>query len=320
MPNTDFTVRNARLRAGILHKIRSFFKERDILEIETPLLSRGVSTDCHLDVFSSKFHPDGYTESNKSTTLYLQTSPELLMKRLLSEGFPDIYQICKVFRNGEQGKIHNPEFSMLEWYRLNFGMHDLISETADLFQLVLGQKTITKATYQEFFIQCTGLDPLESTSEELLSLCGKVGKEPPPCPSKSDILNFMMSEIVEPEMPDDTLLFIHNFPAEQAVLARLDPQDKRTAFRFECYFEGVELCNGFEELNDPEENRRRMTEENTKRLQAGKPALPVDDRFIESLASLPPCSGNAAGLDRLVMLASGSKELKETVSFPFDYC
>lgn len=320
MSNTEFTVQNARLRAGILHKVRSFFRERNVLEIETPLLSRGVSTDCHLDVFSSKFHPDGYTETDKSTTLYLQTSPELLMKRLLSRGFPDIFQICKVFRNGEHGRIHNPEFTMLEWYRLNFGMHDLISETADLLQMVLGQKTVSKATYQDFFIRCTAVDPLESTFDELLSYCRKVGKEPPNCPSKSDILNFMMSEIVEPQMPADTLLFIHNFPAEQAVLAILDPRDKRTAFRFECYYNGVELCNGYEELHSPEENRRRMAEENIKRVQSGKPTLPVDNRFIMSLSNLPPCSGNAVGLDRLIMLAAGSKKLKETVSFPFDDC
>lgn len=320
MPNKNFTVQNARLRAGILNKIRQFFLNRNVMEVDTPLLSRGVSTDCHLDVFSSKFHPDGYTDSPKSTTLYLQTSPELLMKRLLADGFPDMYQICKVFRNGEHGRIHNPEFTMLEWYRLNFGMHELINETAELFREVLGEHAVVKSSYRDLFFKHTGLDPLESTDRELLSFCRSKNSEPPPCPSKSDILNYMMSEFVEPGMPEDTFLFVHDFPAEQAILAVLNPGDKRTAFRFECYFNGVELCNGFEELNDPQENRKRMAEENEKRSSIHKPTLPIDENFLNSLKDLPPCSGVAVGLDRLILLASGRKNLENVVSFTFNDC
>ncbi|KMQ51888.1 Translation elongation factor P Lys34:lysine transferase [Chitinispirillum alkaliphilum] len=321
MADQSFTVKSALLRADMLRRIREYFHNKHVLEVETPILSRGISTDCHLDIFSTFFHPDGFTESQQSTPLFMQTSPEFFMKRLLSSGFPDIYQMCKVFRNGENGNIHNPEFTMLEWYRLDFSMEDFIREAVEICTLILGERECVSLSYREIFKKHTGIDPLNTSFEDLLSFCEKQGKYPSHCTCLSDMFNYIMSEHVEPRMNSESLYVIHNFPSEQAVFAKLNPTDPRTALRFELYYKGVELCNGWEELaGESGEVRARMEKENELRKQNGKPLLPVDERFVDSAASFPPCSGAALGLDRLVMLAAGSNSIDSVMSFTLKDC
>ncbi|MDG5816486.1 EF-P lysine aminoacylase EpmA [Chitinispirillales bacterium ANBcel5] len=315
-----FTIQSAKLRASVLAHIREFFRQRDVLEVDTPLLSHGTSTDCYLDIFETRFHPGGYNDSDKSTTLYLQTSPELLMKRLLAQGFPDIFQICKVFRNGEWGQNHNHEFTMLEWYRKEMSMEELIGEIAELCISVLGKREVKCVSYQDIFRLSTGIDPLETSVEELLNYCSDKNRPPPDCLEKCDLLNYMMTEFVEPSMEKEVLLFVHNFPAPLAAMAKLNPQNPDTALRFELFHQGLEICNGYEELADCDEQYKRMVQDNNKRLKLNKPKLPVDKRFIESIKHLPPCSGVALGVDRLLMLASNSSTIESVLPYIHKEC
>ncbi|HON09485.1 MAG TPA: EF-P lysine aminoacylase EpmA [Chitinispirillaceae bacterium] len=315
--NKSFTIQSARFRAGIIRKIRDFFQTRGALEVETPILSHAASTDCHIDVFKTRFEP--FPGSPLKEDVFLQTSPEFHMKRLLAEGFPDIFQICKVFRNGEVGRIHNPEFTLLEWYRRDYDMYKMIEETAELCTCVLGNYRNQKKTYRDLFIEHTGIDPLKTNCAEISLFCKSKGKTHPVFDTLTDALQFTMSEIIEPLLPKDTLCFVYNFPADQAVLALLDKDDSSVARRFELYINGMEIANGFEELTDPEENLRRLREQNLKRKAMGKPVIPEDNSFIESLkAGLPLCSGTALGVDRLIAIASESESIDATISFRWE--
>lgn len=300
----------ALFRAKTVNIIRHFFAQRDVLEVDTPLLCHTVTTDCNLDHFSSRFHPSGWKDSEQSEEVFLHTSPELHMKRLLAAGFPDIYQICKVFRNGERGRLHNPEFTMVEWYRRSFTMMDLVDEVAALCSEILGEKKVQKKSYQSLFIEILDIDPLTASPDQLLSLCTKKGLCPPYNDTVSDLLMYLMTYCIEPCLPKDTFTFVYDYPSDQAVLAALNPEDPRVSSRFELYYQGIELCNGFEELTDWQENKKRMHTENEKRKKAGKPLLPIDNHFIGALAAgMPPCSGVALGLDRVIMLAAGKDSL-----------
>ena len=306
-------------RAAILQQVRDFFKAHKVLEVETPVLSYGTPVDCHIDVFSAGFHPAGARKPDCREAVYLRTSPEFHMKRLLASGYRDIYQIGKVFRDGERGKLHNPEFTMLEWYRTGKNMSGLIDETAELITAVLGKKKIVKKKYAEIFEEATGIDPLATSLEEVARHCEVHGKATPGFAAITDALQFVMTEYVEPGFPADTLVFVHHYPADQAVLAMLEPDDPRVARRFEAYCGGMELVNGFEELTDGKENERRQRNENAKRSAGGKAELPIDRLFIEALKhGLPPCSGAALGLDRLIMLALGKKEISDVLAFPWE--
>jgi elongation factor P--(R)-beta-lysine ligase len=306
-------------RAAIIRHVRDFFKARNVLEVETPVISHGTPTDCHLDVFSTGYHPAGARKQTGDETVYLRTSPEFHMKRLLASGFHDVFQIGKVFRNGERGRFHNPEFTMLEWYRIGMDMAGLIDETTALIAGVLGRNKILKTTYAEIFKKTIGIDPLSAGREEVIEYCASRGRDFPKDFALTDALQFVMAEFVEPELPKDAMVFVHNYPADQAVLAKLGPEDTRVARRFEAYCGGMELVNGFEELVDWKENERRQNIEIEKRKAAGKDALAVDRSFIEALKrGLPSCSGAALGLDRLIMLALGKKEIGEVMTFPWE--
>ena len=315
------TFQTAARRAAVVQQVRDFFKARNVLEVETPVLSHGSPTDCHLDVFSAEYHPAGAGTDTRNETVYLRTSPEFHMKRLLAAGYGDIFQIGKVFRNGELGRLHNPEFTMLEWYRAGMSMSDLMDETAELITSVLGKKKILKKKYAEVFIETTDIDPLSTNLRAVTDFCVSQGKTPPPFAALTDTLRFAMTEIVEPRLPHDALVFIYHYPAGQAVLAMLEPGDLRVAKRFEAYCGGMELANGFEELADWRENERRQREENEKRRASGKPELPPDRFFFDALKNgLPPCSGVAVGLDRLIMQALQKKEIGEMLPFPWIQC
>lgn len=241
------------------------------------------------------------------------------MKRLLAQGYPDIYQICKAFRNGERGRIHNPEFTMLEWYRLGFSMMQLIDEVAALTQLVLGNKNVTKQSYQSLFLKTLQLDPLTATLGQLFDWCKKHDCTIPVNHTTTDILGFLMAQYIEPQLPANSLVFVFDYPIEQAVFAVPSVDDSRVARRFELYYNGIELCNGFEELSDWEENHRRMRLENEKRIAMGKASLPGDHYFIDALKQgIPNCSGVAVGLDRLIMLGAGSQCIEQILTFPWE--
>ena len=320
-PQSTMNYETAIKRAKIIQKVRDFFKARNVLEVETPVMSHGSPTDCHLDVFSAEYHPAGAGTDTRNETVYLRTSPEFHMKRLLAAGYGDIFQIGKVFRNGELGRLHNPEFTMLEWYRAGMSMSDLMDETAELITSVLGKKKILKKKYAEVFIETTDIDPLSTNLQAVTDFCVSQGKTPPPFAALTDALQFTMTEIVEPRLPHDALVFIYHYPAGQAVLAMLEPGDLRVAKRFEAYCGGMELANGFEELVDWKENERRQREENEKRRASGKPELPPDRFFFDALKNgLPPCSGVAVGLDRLIMQALQKKEIGEMLPFPWIQC
>ncbi|MBN1128752.1 MAG: EF-P lysine aminoacylase GenX [Chitinispirillaceae bacterium] len=313
------TPETALSRAHILRRIREFFASRNVLEVETPLLSRGATTDCHIDSFVTQFHPNGWRRSAGSETAFLHASPEFAMKRLLARGLGDIFQICKVFRNGEVGTIHNPEFTMLEWYRKGFGMDALIDETVSLVQECLGDLPVVSRDYAGLLSEYAGIDALAADCATITRFCRSRGLEPPNLTSPTDGLQFVMTEIIEPALDSATITVVSRYPADQAVFAALDPADPRVALRFEIYCGGMELANGFEELGNAGENERRMSAENEKRRAIGKPELPPDRGFIDALhKGLPPCSGVALGIDRLVMLALGKKSIGDVIAFPWE--
>ncbi len=308
-------------RARVNAVVRDFFAARGVLEVETPALSRGVCIDAHIDVFSSRYLPSGQPDTGRGAAVYLQSSPELHMKRLLAAGYPDIFQICKVFRNGECGRLHNPEFTMLEWYRHGFSMDCFMEETAQLCRAILGAMNVVRMSYAEAFERATGIDPLEATEGQLAECANRrYGGGETVGTTRADLLNFIMTEYVEPSLPADSLCFVYGFPSCLASLGLIEPSDPRRARRFELYAGGVELCNGYEELFDAEENRRRMEEENRRRAGEGKEELALDERFLRALgtADMGAWCGAALGLDRLVMLSAGKKSIGDVLGFPWE--
>ncbi len=306
-----------RKRAMILGQIRQFFAQRNVLEVDTPAMSHATVTDFHLHTFQTDFIGPGYADGSK---LYLMTSPEFHMKRLLAAGSGCIYQINKAFRNEENGRYHNPEFTMLEWYRVGFDHHKLMDEMDDLLQLVLKGGQAERMTYQQAFIKVLNVCPLEASMLELKQAAAKLG----------------LSDIAEPEEDRDTLLqllfsigveakigqlvpaFVYDFPASQAALAKINPSDPRVADRFEVYFKGIELANGFHELDNPSEQLARFEQDNAKRIEMGLTAQPIDYHLIEALkAGLPECAGVALGIDRLIMLALDCDHIDQVTAFPF---
>lgn len=314
----------AQKRAQIVQKIRQFFSERNVIEVETPALSQGTVTDVHLDAISCRYNFLSGSPTEQVTDLYLQTSPEFHMKRLLASGYGCIFQIAKAFRHEEAGRFHNPEFTLLEWYRLGFDHFMLMDEVAQLLQIILGCNKPTKTTYQDIFIKEVDIDPLIATREQLLSLIVKYGKLSDWLsvePDNDILLQFIFSEIIEPKIGNDSPCFVYNFPCSQASLAKTCAKDARVAERFECYFQGVELVNGFNELTDSDIQIQRFQEDNGYRKLLYLPERSIDNNFISALsAGLPQCSGVALGIDRLIMLALKAEHIEKVISFPIDRC
>lgn len=308
----------AQLRSKVLSRIRSFFNVRDIIEVETPVMARSTITDVHLDALTSTYD---YLERG-SQKYYFQTSPEYLMKRLLADGYGDIYQVTKAFRNEPFGRHHNPEFTMLEWYRLNYDHVSLMDEVEALLTCVLNTKAAVRMTYQEAFLKYLDLDPLESSFEECIALLKSNDKCDAWLVETNDldiVLQFIFTELIEVHLGIEEPCFIYNFPASQASLARLDEIDKRVANRFECYYKGIELANGFYELSDEKIQRQRFEQDNIARKNMGLPERQIDELFMSSLKSgLPQCAGVALGIDRFIMLAGNLTSIKEVISFPIN--
>ena len=312
-----------RLRAELLARIRAFFATRGVLEVETPMLSAAATTDPHLASFATVYSGPG---PRYGQPLYLHTSPEFPMKRLLAAGSGCIYQIARVLRDGEAGHRHNPEFTLLEWYRVGFDHHRLMNEVADLVtELLANRLPLTEPewlSYWELFERHLGLDPHQATVVELAAVAERQGVSIPPRMPVQEVdpwLDLLLTHCLEPYLGQGRLCFVYDYPASQAALARLRPGNPLVGERFELYLNGIELANGFHELGDAVEQRRRFAAENATRQMRGLPVMPLDENLLAALESgLPDCAGVALGFDRLVMLAAGKETLAEVLAFPFE--
>lgn len=311
------TIENLKKRAQLVNDVRSFFAERGVIEVETPSVSRYPTLDLHLESFRVVF-------GSNPPARYLITSPEYHMKRLITAGSGSIYQICKAFRCDESGSRHNPEFTILEWYRVNRDHLQLMDEIEELMCLLIGTGKAARISYREVFQSLLQLDPLEFDPGEVLEICRLRGVTPPldlrqEEVSEEEYLNFLMGRFIEPELGRNQPVFIYDFPAAQASLSRLHKTDPRLSTRFEVYYKGVELGNGFYELSDATAQRRRFQEINIRRKQLGKSQLEMDETFLAALEEgMPDCAGVAMGLDRLLMLAMAGKEIKTVMAFPWN--
>lgn len=306
-----------RLRAQVLATIREFFAARGVLEVETPLASRATVTDLHLHSLETAATVPG----EGRVPLYLQTSPEFAMKRLLAAGAGPIYQLCKAFRDAEAGRQHNPEFTILEWYRPGFDHHRLMDEMDGLLAAVLGAAPAERLTYGEAFVRHAGLDPHRATDADLADRLRALDAAPTDLDglTRDDLLDLLRAAAVEPHLGRGRPTFVHDWPAPQAALARVRPGDPPLAERFELYVEGVELANGFHELADAAEQRHRFERDLEQRRARGLPTPPLDERLLAALAhGLPDCAGVALGVDRLVMLRAGADRLPDVLAFPVD--
>ncbi|HSD95794.1 MAG TPA: EF-P lysine aminoacylase EpmA [Sulfuricaulis sp.] len=313
-----------KLRARLLERARAFFSERSVLEVETPVLSSAATTDPALATLATRYTGPLFPHGS---TLYLQTSPEFPMKRLLATGCGSIYQICKVFRDGEAGRLHNPEFTMLEWYRVGFDHHRLMDETDELVTRLLAPTMSLDAperlSYREAFLRHAGLDPHTASGGDFAAVAKahNIGVAPELL-IQDDLAvwcDLLLTHVVEPMLGQGRLTFIYDYPASQASLARIQPGEPPLAARFELYLKGVELANGFHELANADEQRARFERQLHARAASGRPAVPMDERLLAALKhGLPDCAGVALGFDRLVMLAAGARTIAEVLAFPVD--
>jgi len=319
-----------RLRAALLARTRSFFAARDVLEVDTPIVVNAPVTDVHLH--SATVRLEGTEPAvPQGRHYFLHTSPEYAMKRLLAAGVGDIYQICHVVRGFERGRLHNAEFTLIEWYRLGFSLDALMSEVAALVSELLraggspgearphaASRPCARMSYREAFLRELALDPFTAPLEELADQARRAGFERAAASDRDELLELLMGTLVGPRLGQEgQLIFVHGYPASQAALARLDPGDPRAAQRFELYCEGVELANGFHELASPAEQRSRFERDLEERRRLGLPDASVDERLLAALqAGLPDCCGVALGFDRTLMLAAGVERIDAVLPFP----
>lgn len=331
-----------RLRAKLLRTVREFFDARGYWEVDTPLLSAEIVVDAWLEPFACQWLPEPNRWATEAEWRYLQTSPEFAMKRLLAAGADAIYQLGKVFRNGESGRQHNPEFTLLEWYRLyddHFAQMKVVEnlvrtvfsvvQASDLpgkpprLERVLNSPGFACLTYDEVFDRYAGRPVLGATLTDLHQLARQHQLVPPPGLSEHDRdgwLNWLLAELVEPHLGHDLPTFVWGYPASQAALAQTSRRADgiEIAHRFELYLDGVELCNGYHELQNPDELRQRIQRQAALRAAAGLRLLPTHSRLLAAMeAGLPPCAGVALGFDRLMMLAVGAQTIDEVIPFPF---
>jgi elongation factor P--(R)-beta-lysine ligase len=311
-------IANLLKRAAIMAEIRRFFADRGVLEVETPTMSQATVTDIHLIPFQTRFIGPGAADG---LTLYMMTSPEYHMKRLLAAGSGSIYQLGRSFRNEEAGRYHNPEFTMLEWYRPHYDMYRLMNEVDDLLQQILDCNSAETLSYQQVFLRHLDIDPLSADKAQLCEAAAKLDLSniADTEEDRDTLLQLLFTVGVEPHIGRDKPVFVYHFPASQASLAVISSEDHRVAERFEVYFKGIELANGFHELTDGDEQLQRFEQDNLSRARRGLLQNPIDMNLIAALKhGLPDCSGVALGVDRLVMLALGAGRLSEVIAFPVD--
>lgn len=310
-----FSVELIKKRADLYRQIRSFFYEREVIETDVPLLSHAAVSDLHIESIEAVIERHGMAEK-----AFLITSPEFFMKRLLVTGSPAIYYLGKVFRQGEHGSRHHHEFTMLEWYRPGWDEHCLMLEIIDLITSVIPDLSVRKVTYAEIFDSVTKLDPHTVKLEQLRQCADRLCRQHHleadiGSFNENDCLDFIFSHFVEPTLQGLTL--VYDYPASQAALAQLiDRGGHKVARRFEVFIDNVELGNGYYELTDAKEQLERFERDQTRRRETGRPVRPLDHRFLDSLrAGLPPCSGVALGVDRLLMKALNVKAIQDTGLF-----
>ncbi len=321
LPHTSLAL--LRQRAQFLKRIRSFFDDRDFIEVTTPVLSSDTVVDEHLDPLSTIcFHYPA--ERTSGPTRYLQTSPEFLMKRLVTAGLQRIYQIGPAFRGAESGTIHNTEFTMLEWYRVGDAMEagmDLLAELAAMLFSLNSASQIRRSSYCEVFRAICHCDPWTATLGQLDTHCAPFRPATAfhDSDTRDDRLDLLWSHKVQPALGRTAPVIVYDFPSTQAGLARIreDSQPgRKVAERFELYFRGIELANGYHELTDPVELERRNREINQRRKATGKPPMPETSRLLDAMrAGMPDCSGVALGVDRALMVATGSQRLDQVMPF-----
>ncbi len=302
-------------RARLLGRVREFFAARAVLEVDTPCIVNAPVSDVH--IHSARVELAAAAAGAPAARLFLHTSPEYAMKRLLAAGSGDIYQVCHVARALESGRAHNPEFTLLEWYRLGFSLTQLMDEVELLVrELTADALPAERLSYREAFVRELALDPFAATDAQLAAAAAPLGLAAEGL-DRDGYLELLMGALVGPRLGGGRLTFVHGYPASQAALARLDPADPRTAERFELYGRGLELANGFRELTDAGQQRARFAADNAARARAGLPVHAPDERLLAALESgLPECAGVALGLDRLLMLASGAEHIEEVLAFP----
>ena len=307
-----------RLRARLYALVRAFFATRDVLEVETPVLSRAGNTDPNIASFSLEF---GGRTDGAPRTRWLRTSPEFPLKRLLAAGIGDCYELGRVFRDGEAGGRHNPEFTMLEWYRLGWDHRRLAGETAALVQEALGlvgrRAHVVEVSYRDLYRGQLGLDPMTADDDALRAALGEVRIDPAGL-TRDDWLDLLMTHRIQPAFPPDQLLVLYDYPASQCALARIRRDDPPVAERFELYLGPLELANGYHELLDAAEQGARFARDADARRARGQPAPPVDDRLLAALGhGLPACAGVALGVDRLLMALLGTTRISDVLAFDF---
>ena len=308
------SVTNLKQRARILNQLRRFFDEHGFTEVQTPVLSRDSIIDRHLDPIEVNMQLPG----QQSATWYLQTSPEQSMKRLLCSGIGSIYQVGPVFRSGERGRLHNPEFTMAEWYQVGACLEDGLDLLDCLLMQLLGTQTAQRVRFEEAFRAVTGLNLFESTQLDLgeWAVRNKLVENARWSSDWDDWVNLIFSDRVQQTLGLKTPVLVTHFPASQAALARVCESDPRTAERFEAFYRGVELANGYHELMDADQLESRSLLANEQRKSDGKKMLPMQNRLLDAMRSGMPCScGCALGLDRVVMLACDAKSIDEVISF-----
>lgn len=313
-------------RSNLLAQVRAFFYARDVLEVDTPILSQAATPDLHLSSLKTQIRVPGFKDKQN---YYLHTSPEYPMKRLLCEGSGDIFYLGKVFRDGDLSPRHQVEFTMLEWYRLDFSMQDLINEVVELLQMVLLPslpqcEQLEQLTYRQMFAKYAQIEDVFRASSQQFQACLAQNRIPEIVGLQDDDTalweQLVLTEVIEPQLGKSALSVITHFPARDAALAQLDSQNTEQALRFEVFVNGMELANGYQELQDAELYRQRFNESLQQRKQAGLEQVSLDSKLLETLENnaLPDCSGVALGFDRLLLLEQGASRLEEVIAFSLD--
>ena len=315
----DPALRDALLfRARLYAAVRAFFAARDVLEVETPILSAAANTEPNIESFVTRF--SGHVDAGPRER-WLRTSPEFPLKRLLAAGVGDCYELGRVFRDGEAGRRHNPEFTLLEWYRVGFDHRKLAAETVALVQDALAlagrRAVVIERSYAALFIESLGFDPHRADIADLRAPLADIAIEPTGL-TRDDWLDLLLTHRIQPTFPTDRITVIHDYPASQCALARVHAGDPPLAERFEVYLGTQELANGYHELNDATEQRARFDRDNARRRARGQHGLPLDERLLAVLDELPDCAGVALGIERLLMAMLGSDVIADVLAFPFD--
>ncbi|HVT32352.1 MAG TPA: EF-P lysine aminoacylase EpmA [Rhodanobacteraceae bacterium] len=316
MRDARATRRAFELRARLYALIRTFFAERGVLEVETPILSEAGNTEPNIESFAATFSgPAGAGPRGR----WLRTSPEHALKRLVANGVGDCFELGRVFRNGEAGRRHNPEFTMLEWYRIGFDDRRLMRETAALVLAALASKgwsaDVVETTYRDLFAGL-GIDPFESAIDELRAPLAEFGIDPAGL-SRDDWLDLLLTHTLQPAFPRDRITLIRDFPASQCALAKIRDGDPPVAERFELFLGPYELANGYHELTDAAEQRARFVRDNERRRARGQREMPIDERLLAALPRMPACAGVALGIDRLLMCLADADDIADVIAFPF---